>query len=160
MEIHTSPSAHAKFIDESTAEGHIRQLIENISIAIEERDLEQIMAAYTSDAVIYDARDALEIDKEGLRKSWEECFQVTKDFRSEIDEVTVIAEGNLGFSHCLAHTTGTTTSGENVDNWIRLTDCYRLIDGDWKVIHEHVSMPGDFVTGKILLDIKPSPTFS
>lgn len=160
MDFHTSPSAHATFIDESTAEGQIRQIIENVSEAIEERDVNRIMTAYSSDAVIYDVRDALEIGKEGLQKNWEECFRMTKDFRSEIDEVTVYAEDDVGFSHCLIHTIGTTTSGEQIDNWIRMTDCFRRINGEWKVVHEHASMPGDFDTGKILLEIKPDRTLS
>lgn len=159
MDFHTSPSTHARYIDESTAEGQIRQLIENVAEAIEEGDVNRILSAYASDAVIYDARDALEIDKAGFRKNWEECFQMTQNFRSEIGEITVIANENLAFSHCLMHSTGIDLKGNKIDNWVRVTDCYCRINGDWKVVHEHVSMPGDFVSGKVLLNIKPNQNF-
>lgn len=26
-------------------------------------------------------------------------------------------------------------------SWIRITVCYRRIEGEWKVVHEHVSLP-------------------
>jgi hypothetical protein len=31
----------------------------------------------------------------------------------------------------------------------------RKIDGQWKVVHEHVSVPFDMETGKAMLDLKP-----
>jgi ketosteroid isomerase-like protein len=49
MEIQTSPPAHKHFIDESTAEGQIRQHIEDLAEAILEKDVDRILLFYASE---------------------------------------------------------------------------------------------------------------
>jgi ketosteroid isomerase-like protein len=36
---------------------------------------------------------------------------------------------------------GIRTDGEETDVWVRATLCFRKIDGVWKVVHEHTSVP-------------------
>lgn len=36
-----------------------------------------------------------------------------------------------------------------------MTVCYRKIDGDWKVVHEHFSTPFDTQSGKALFELQP-----
>ena len=38
---------------------------------------------------------------------------------------------------------------------MRVTDCYRKIDGKWLITHEHVSVPVDLATAKADLASKP-----
>jgi ketosteroid isomerase-like protein len=38
---------------------------------------------------------------------------------------------------------------------VRVTDVYKKINGNWLVIHEHVSVPVDLDTGKPDLTSKP-----
>lgn len=47
----------------------------------------------------------------------------------------------MAFSYSLNRLTGKRTTGEEVDVWVRATVCFRKIDGQWKVAHEHVSVP-------------------
>jgi ketosteroid isomerase-like protein len=39
--------------------------------------------------------------------------------------------------------------------WIRSTTCFRKFDGEWKVVHEHNSVPFDPATGTAALDLEP-----
>jgi uncharacterized protein (TIGR02246 family) len=144
-----------KFEAHSDAEGQIRHIIDRLVKAVQSRDIEAILATYAPDAVIYDVRDSLEYGKEGLRKSWKECFDSSKSFNIEVSEPTISVDGNLAFSHCLSHATGKTTDGQPIDIWMRATDCYRKVNGKWLVVHEHVSVPGDFESGRILQDLRP-----
>ena len=64
-------------------------------------------------------------------------------------------DGDLAFSHCLSHATGKTMDGRDIDVWMRATDCYQKMNGKWMIVHEHVSVPGDFESGKILQNLKP-----
>ena len=137
------------------AEGPIRHLIDRLSKAVQSRDIEGILAIYANEAVIYDVRDSLQYGKEHLRESWNECFRSSKTFRIEVEGPTIRVDGNLAFSHCLSHATGQTTDGQDIDVWMRATDCYRKINGKWLVVHEHASVPGDFESGKILQNLKP-----
>ena len=135
----------------------VRLLIDKVTGAIKNRDMDEILAIYSDDAEIFDVRDSLRyFGKENLRKSWQECFDSSSEF--EIDEVRdlkIQVDGNVAFSHCLNHAKGVTNDGEQIDIWMRLTSCLRKIGGHWLVVHEHVSAPGDFVTGRVLQDLKP-----
>jgi ketosteroid isomerase-like protein len=39
--------------------------------------------------------------------------------------------------------------------WVRATTCYRKVDGAWKIVHEHQSVPFDPHTGAASLDLAP-----
>jgi uncharacterized protein (TIGR02246 family) len=132
-----------------------RQLMHNLVSAVQSRDIEGILSAYAPGAVVFDARDSLQYGKEGLKKSWRECFDSSDSFNIEINNPKITVDDNVAFSHCLSHATGKTTDGQDIDVWMRATDCYKRIDGQWYVIHEHVSVPGDFESGKILANLKP-----
>lgn len=130
--------------------------MDRLATAVQLRDIEGILAAYAENAVIFDVRDTLESGKDGLRRSWQECFEGSRDFKIEVHEPTIHVEGNLAFSHCLSHATGKTMDGQDIDVWMRATDCYQKKNGKWLVVHEHVSVPGDFESGKILQNLKPN----
>jgi hypothetical protein len=51
---------------------------------------------------------------------------------------------------------GTKVDGAKTDIWLRLTVCFRKIDGRWKITHEHESVPF-YMDGsdKAALDLKP-----
>jgi hypothetical protein len=61
----------------------------------------------------------------------------------------------MAFSRSLDHLTGTRTDGEKTDVWVRATVCFRKIDGQWKVTHEHISVPFDMETFKASVHLKP-----
>lgn len=140
---------------ETSDELEIQQLIDRVIDGIQRRDVGEILAAYAPDAVIFDVRDSLRYGKKELEKSWEECFRTSETFSTETRDVEIKVEGDVAFSYFLSHATGTTRNNDKIDVWMRMTTCYGKIDGKWLVIHEHASVPGDFTTGKILMDLKP-----
>lgn len=56
-------------------------------------------------------------------------------------DVHVTAGGGVAFARMLNRILGMRTDGEATDLWVRATVCFRKIGGEWKVIHEHVSVP-------------------
>jgi ketosteroid isomerase-like protein len=150
-----STNATAQSSKEGSAESQIRQLMEDVSEAVRTRDMETILSAYADDLVLYDVRDALKTNKEGLRKSWQECFDSSREFSYKIKDLKLQVSEDAAFSFCLSHCTGVTTDQKPIDIWVRVTSCYAHRQGEWQVVHEHVSDPGDFMTGKILQDLKP-----
>jgi len=139
MEIQTSPSTHKQFIDESTSEGQIRQLIEDRLEAIQDRNIDQLLSAYASDAVIFDIQDHRELDRATLQKKWEERLQPSDDLQYELEDVKIRAQQNLGFCHSVIHATGTNKAGQKIDQRLQVTDGLARIDGEWKIVHEHLS---------------------
>jgi ketosteroid isomerase-like protein len=155
LEPQSNQSQPTNATTQSSAESQIRQLMEDVSEAVRTRDLETILSAYADDLVLYDARDALKTDKAGLQKSWQECFDNSREFSYKIKDFKLQISGNAAFGFCLSHCTGTTSEQKPIDIWMRVTTCYAQRQGEWQVVHEHVSAPGDFMTGKILQDLKP-----
>jgi ketosteroid isomerase-like protein len=46
-------------------------------------------------------------------------------------------------------------SGDITEFWARFTTGFHKVDGKWLDVHDHDSVPIDFATGKVLLDLKP-----
>ena len=61
----------------------------------------------------------------------------------------------MAFGHYLYRVTGTTREGGEVDMWVRATLGLRRIDGEWRITHEHHSVPFDAETGGAALDLEP-----
>ena len=62
----------------------------------------------------------------------------------------------VAFSHSLNRMHGTKTDGAKADLWFRQTFGFQRIKGEWKMAHEHESVPfcmdGSF---KAAIDLKP-----
>jgi SnoaL-like protein len=51
--------------------------------------------------------------------------------------------------------TGKLKNGQPSDMWLRATSGLRKMNGKWLIVHDHVSVPVDFETGKAALGLKP-----
>jgi len=90
------------------------------------------------------------------RRAWQEAFAAyTGPFSYEVHELNVTAHGELAFVHSLNHVNATLASGHVADFWLRWTACFRLIDGTWLVVHDHVSVPADLEHGHAVLNLTP-----
>jgi len=74
----------------------------------------------------------------------------------EVRDLQVSAGEDIGFSTSLDGSSGTKKNGERSEMWMRTTMCYRKVAGEWRITHEHVSLPFDMQSFKALLDLKPS----
>jgi ketosteroid isomerase-like protein len=73
----------------------------------------------------------------------------------EFRDLVIGADASLGYSHELQRVSGTLQGGQKAAFWVRVTDMYRKIGGQWRVVHEHVSVPANLETGKAALDLTP-----
>jgi hypothetical protein len=46
-------------------------------------------------------------------------------------------------------------NGNRSDYWVRWAACFRTIDGNWLIAHDHVSVPLDVASDGALLSLKP-----
>ena len=58
-------------------------------------------------------------------------------------------------THSLNWKSGKLTTGDVSEQWLRWTGSLRRVDGEWQIVHEHVSIPMDPVTGVALSDLTP-----
>ena len=90
------------------------------------------------------------------RKDWQaflDSFNGAITF--ELTDLDITTDDNLAYSHSIQRVAGTDKQGEKLDLTVRVTDVYKKINGNWLVIHEHVSVPVDLDTGKPDLTSKP-----
>src|SRR4029078_13448746 len=69
----------------------------------------------------------------------------------ETSELSITAGDDVAFSHGLNHVSATKIGGGELDMWWRTTVCYRKIDDQWTVTHEHNSVPFEVESGKASL---------
>ena len=64
------------------------------------------------------------------------------------DLVVRTDSGDLAYSHSIVHVAGQTANGRAMNHNARVTHVYERINGTWLIVHEHVSVPIDMLTGK------------
>lgn len=127
----------------SQDEAAIRELMAAWGRAVENRDLDAIEAGYAPNAVLFDAIPPYKTEgPQNIRKLWESCFPYFPEtFKSEHRDIEVHVDGDVAFVHCVHHLLPTPPDHPCGMTWLRVTAGYRRIDGVWKVVHEHVSIP-------------------
>ncbi|HKA19224.1 MAG TPA: SgcJ/EcaC family oxidoreductase [Blastocatellia bacterium] len=139
-------------------EGMIRRLTEEWVDALRARDLDRMMKNYSPDVTVFDISPPLQyVGAEAYRRKWEQMFKsIEGPIGYEVREMTVTAGDEVAFCHCLNRISGKMKGGKGNDGaWIRVTVCFRKVDGRWMVTHEHASVPFDGKSGKASLDLKP-----
>ncbi|HML96449.1 MAG TPA: nuclear transport factor 2 family protein [Thermodesulfobacteriota bacterium] len=139
-------------------EAKIKSMVKEWSEAVRKKDLDKIMAIYADDVVSFDAVEKLRFTgKDEYGKHWKACFEFCPGGESmfEPGEMTVTADGSLAFAHSLLHCGGEGPDGNFNTCWMRVTQCFRKTDGEWKIAHEHYSVPFDMKTGQPLFNLEP-----
>lgn len=132
----------------------IRQLHQEFERAIAAKDLDRILAQYADDLVAFDAVGPLQFKGVAdYRAHWQRCFEFCQgEGFFETHELHVEVGGELAYSRMLNHCGGPNAEGQMQSAWMRGSRVWARRDGDWKVIHEHFSMPFDMQTGQVCMD--------
>lgn len=142
---------------ETYAEVLIRHQIEKFVNAFRTKDLNLMMSLYTPEFVSFDIVPPLRVvGRDAYCTVWETTFTLFKDpIEIELRDVVITTAENVAFSHNLLRLHATRTNGYEVDYWERLTFCFRQVNGEWLIAHEHVSVPADLANGTVVLDLTP-----
>ena len=142
-------------IDEE--ETSLRETIDGFVRAIRAKDIDGVMSVFAADVVSFDLGPPLQHGGgEPFIERWRELFAAYRGpIEYELRDLHVTATDDVAFSRSLNRLSGTTQSGQRGGRWLRWTACYRKIDGNWRIVHEHVSVPADVRSGKAVLDSTP-----
>jgi uncharacterized protein (TIGR02246 family) len=118
--------------------------------ALHDKDLDALMALYAPDVVTFDLMPPHQVpDAAHYRKNFERWFAAMPGpINYEIQDLRTTMSGDVAFSHCLGHVTATRTNGEKADYWVRVTVGFQKRNGQWLMVHDHVSMPIDMESTK------------
>jgi ketosteroid isomerase-like protein len=133
----------------------IKQAILGRNAALHDKNAAGVMASGAPGLVSYSLAPPLEetAGKAGL-EAWFATWE--GPIGHELRDLRIVAGDEVAFAHGLVHMTGRKTDGEAVDLWFRQTVGLRMLGGDWKIVHEHASVPfymdGSF---KAAIDLQP-----
>ena len=135
----------------------VREIIEARARAVRAGDADGMTADVAENVVIFDVVEPLRRD--GKRASRARAAEWVASYDGPIGweqrEVIITADREVAFSHALSRVTGRLKSGAQVDMWFRTTLGFRLIDGQWRITHDHGSVPFEASTGKASLGLQP-----
>jgi uncharacterized protein (TIGR02246 family) len=151
----SSNPAAAKTNDEA----QIRNLMEDWRNALSNRDLDKLIQHYSPDVLYFDAVPPYQLrGSAAYRRTWEQMLShLPPHIAAEQRELAITVGGDLAISHCLTRLVNADTNETAAAGWVRVTVCYQRQQGAWRVIHEHVSVPFDAMSGKtaFIRDLDP-----
>ncbi|MGW7353575.1 YybH family protein [Streptomyces sp. NPDC054784] len=148
--------------DDDRSAAQVRQRMLDWKDAFEAKDVDRMMPFYV-DGEEFSAFDLMPpIEFRGgdvWRENWVGFFAAWQGpLALEFSGLEVIASGELAFARLMVRLVGT-LEGEGRDMWVRTTNCFRLVDGEWLMVHDHVSVPLDFASGLSLTHLSPTAPF-
>jgi ketosteroid isomerase-like protein len=122
-----------------------------------DKDIGALMSHHAPDVLTFDALDPLRyVGADAVRERAEQWFSWYQDsIGYEVRDLSITAGETMAFGHYLYRVSGTMTNGREVGMWVRSTVCFRKLDGEWMVTHEHTSVPFDAESGKASVDLQP-----
>jgi len=138
-------------------QAQIVKLFDHWAAAIRAKNVDARMSNYAPNVHVFDVLEPLQhVGSNAVRQRAEDWFSsFAGDLNFELHDLRIAADGDTAFSHSLNHVSGTKKDGENLDMWWRATVCFRKMDDQWMVTHEHNSVPFNSQTGKASLYLKP-----
>ena len=126
-------------------ENRIRALLETWADAVRRHDIPAILAHHAPDIVMFDLPPPLQCKGiEAYEKTWELMFRYHKPGAAfDIEEFAVTAGQDVAFAAIIMRC-GPDSSPNPADKdgfLFRLTVGLRKVGGDWRVAHEHHSIP-------------------
>jgi ketosteroid isomerase-like protein len=128
-----------------TDEDKIRTLIEAWAEAVRRHDLPAILAHHEQNIVMFDVPPPLQsVGMEEYKKTWDLFFRYHEPAQAfDIETLEITASADVAFAFAIMRCGSSTNSGppEPGGFLFRLTVGLRKIDGDWRITHEHHSVP-------------------
>jgi ketosteroid isomerase-like protein len=144
-----SVNAHASTKDEKAIKD-----VEHKMIATTNTD--DLMKYYDqNDVDVYDLAGPLQYKgNAAVRSDFDNVFANFAGAKGNFVELVVVTDGKMGMARSIQHFAWTDKAGKPQEVTVRVTDVFHKVDGQWKVIHTHISAPMDPKTGMTQTNLK------
>jgi ketosteroid isomerase-like protein len=130
---------------DGTAETQIRALIEAWADAVRRHDYPGVLAHHDQGIVMFDVPPPLQSHGiDAYRKTWDLFFRYHQPSQAfDIEELAITAGQDVAFAVAImrCHPGASTVPSEQDGLLFRLTIGLRKVDGEWRIAHEHHSVP-------------------
>lgn len=118
--------------------------------ALSRKDIDGMMQCYAPHVVSYDLKPPLELDGvSALRKVWDDCMPYfPEQVRIETHHLVIRVAGTMAYASALVRFQGMEDAPPAARAWYRTSSVYQQIDGEWLIVHDHISAPFDPMTGQ------------
>ncbi len=141
-----------------SVEAQIHQRVQDFMAACESGNRDLIQSFYSVDVVAYDCPPKLRFTgRDQYMKSWDKWFLSQFEFpvRYERQEERIRADGDLAVVNSILHFQGRYIGVESeTAAWLRQTLVFARIADEWRIVHEHISVPVA-EDGSALLNLNP-----
>src|SRR5262245_51920272 len=140
-------------------EAQIRKVVDDSACTLRNKDADAMLFHYAPSLVHFSLAPPLLSARSEAKdlNAWFATWQGPIGY--EVHDLNITVGGDIAFSHSLNGMSGTKTDGAKNDLWFCHTLGFRKIRGEWKIAHEHESVPfymdGSF---KAAVDLKPQIT--
>ena len=134
----------------------ITTMFENYTSRVLSKDVEGFLQLYADDTLVFDCWGLWELaGVDAWRPMVTMWFESLGDKLCEarFTEVVATVRDDVAFAHAAVRYAEVTADGEQVDSMTnRITVTLEKRDGEWKITHEHTSMPLDMQSAKGIFD--------
>ena len=131
--------------DSARDEMDIQALVQRWAKAVREQNLAGIRADHDSEILMFDVPPPL--FSQGLDAyvaTWERFLSWSEEpVAFDFHDVRVTAGNDVAFATAIGRCAGIDPNGKREELEFRLTMGFRKIDGSWRVMHEHHSLPAE-----------------
>ncbi|KXF74955.1 ketosteroid isomerase [Paramesorhizobium deserti] len=142
----------------TTTESEVRAVLESRVEACRAKDIDRLMSLYSPDIVYFDVVPPLYFSgTDAVRNNFLRWFnEYEGPIGLETRELNIVASENAAFARMLHQDMGNANLTEKQKGfWLRSTVCCERSDGGWWITHEHISLPVDFRSGSVLMNLAP-----
>ncbi|GAB3926272.1 YybH family protein [Larkinella terrae] len=139
------------------AEQEIRQIYADWFQGTAAKDIDAVMAHIAPNVVSYEHDAPLQYTGiDAVRDVCQRGFDVsTGQIQWDIPDLQILIRDDLAFTWGLNHMQVQEPGREKIESYSRGTRIFQKIDGQWQMIHQHVSYPYDIETGEAKTELKP-----
>jgi uncharacterized protein (TIGR02246 family) len=130
-------------LPDSANDTEIHALIERWATAVREANLDAICADHDPDILMFDVpAPFMSRGLDAYMATWDQFLSWSeKPIVFEFRNVTVTAGPDVAFATAIGKCAGIDPNGRREALEFRLTMGFRKIDGRWRIMHEHHSLP-------------------
>ena len=138
-------------------QSEITALLDRWSEAVRDRDIDKLMSLYSTDIVYFDLVPPLQITgAAAVRRNFQRWFDSwSSGIGTERRDLKILASGDIATAYTLHRTSGTLKDGREVGYWLRVSVGCQRSNGRWLIAHEHVSLPVEIQSGRVVMDLVP-----
>jgi ketosteroid isomerase-like protein len=135
-----APRNHA-----SSDEAKLRELIARWAKAVREEDMAGIRADHDPGILMFDVPPpSLSRGLDAYMATWKTFLSWSvKPVAFDFHDLEITAGTDVAFATAVGQCAGTEPKGKRVELEFRLTMGFRKIDGKWRIMHEHHSLPAE-----------------